>query len=169
MPAPMSVSATFRGARPGRNRARRKRHHVDREDRRRCVESPTLTAFPVTRSHAPAVALAYPLMRDPMMSGMGRRPASLDPFMPSADPIPVSADPYVSRRGGHADDLYTRRRRRHHHHPVSIIVTLVGNDHAPRQGHDEHQPGCRGRPRPLTLIHENNNHVLQERIDELTS
>jgi hypothetical protein len=69
---------------------------------------------------------------------------------------------------GNTDDLHTRRRRRHHHHPVGIIVTLIGNDHAPRQCQDEHQPGRRCRAQPFTLIHDDD-HVLQERIDELTS
>jgi hypothetical protein len=106
--------------------------------------------------HVPSIALADPLMSDPMTSGMGRRPVALDPFMPTADPIPISADPYISRRRCYADDLDTGRRRRHHHYSVGIIMTLIRYDHAPRQGHDKHQTGCAP---PLTLIHDDN-HVL---------
>jgi uncharacterized protein len=54
-------------------------------------------AFPVPGLHAPAVALANPLMGDPVVSGFWRRPVAVDPHMPVANPVPVSPDPHVSR------------------------------------------------------------------------
>src|ERR1700730_13153293 len=121
--------------------------------------SAPLTAFPVTGPHAPAIALADPLMSDPMMPGTRRCPMALDPFMPAADPIPVSTDPHISRRWGYADDLHARRGRRHHHQAVGIIMALVGNDHAPRQGHDKSQTGCETHAQPFALVHDGD-HVL---------
>lgn len=88
-----------------------------------------------------------------MMPGTGRSPVALDPFMPAADPIPISADPYISRRRGYPDNLHTGRRRRHHDHSVGVIVALIGNDHAPRQGHRQDQTGG---AQPLALIHDDN-------------
>jgi hypothetical protein len=59
---------------------------------------------------------------------------AVDPYMPTADPTPISTDPYIFRGWGYADDLHARRRWRHHYHSAGIIMTLIGNDHAPRQG-----------------------------------
>src|SRR3984885_13983022 len=91
-----------------------------------------LAALPVSGLHAPAVALAHPLVGDPVPSGTGRFPMTGRPFVAVADPAPITAQPYVSRRRRFTDGLDTRRRRRNHDHPAGIM-SLIGSNHAGRQ------------------------------------
>jgi hypothetical protein len=83
-------------------------------------------------------------MRDPMMSGTGRYPVAFDPLMPASNPVPISPDPNKPWRGRYAYHFYAWRRRRDHDYPVGI-VTLIGHDHASRQGHRKHQAGYQTR------------------------
>src|ERR1700733_2720698 len=117
-----------------------------------------LAALPVSGLHAPAVALAYPLVGDPVMSGMARFPVALRPFVSVADPAPITGQPYVPRRRRFTDGLDARRRRRNHDHPAGIMA-LIGSNHRGPQGHRQHEAAWQCRARSFALIH-NGNHVL---------
>jgi hypothetical protein len=106
----------------------------------------------MTGPHAPAIALANPGVRDPMMAGPPGGPTSGDPFVPSADPIPIAIDPHVARRRSDANDFHPRRRRRHHDHAVRV-VTLIGDHDATWQRYAAEEAECQKRLCPR-LIHD---------------
>ena len=96
--------------------------------------------LPVARHHAPAVALAHPLVRRPCVAGPRRGPAAVDPDVAVAHPVPVAAQPDVARRGCDAVDFLARRRRRHQD-DATHVVTLVRDDdtRGQRGGHRKTQ------------------------------
>src|ERR1700722_8350926 len=70
-----------------------------------------LTAFPVTRPHAPTVALSHPDMAHPVIAGTGCMPISRHPFVTAANPVPITGNPNIAGSGRHADHFLARRRR----------------------------------------------------------
>jgi hypothetical protein len=80
--------------------------------------------------HAPAVALADPLMLNPMPSGPGRFPMARHPLVTISHPTPISAQPDVAGYRRHPDHFFTGRRRRNHY-DAARGVPLVGDYDAP--------------------------------------
>ena len=166
MPAGANVCAIFKETCLGPRRGRSGGGPVGLARRVPVQSAMPLTPLPMAGFHAPAIALSYPLMANPMVSGTGRRPVARDPFMPIANPVPIAAQPNISRRRCDTDDLNARHRRRDHHHPIGI-VPLIGNDHAPSECHRKHQAGRQTRDQALTLIH-NEDHMLLRVLSDLT-
>ncbi len=99
-----------------------------------------LIALPVSRPGAPAITLPHPLVGNPMVSWSGRHPVTGHPFMAPSDPAPIATQPFISRRWSCPNDLDPRRGWRDHHHAIGI-VTLVRDDHAGREGQQQHDAG----------------------------
>src|SRR5882757_7422081 len=115
MPGAIDGCATFMEPILGRSRGRRG------------PEAARL-ALPMPGFHAPAIALPDPLMRDPVPSGVWRRPKPGHPFVAVANPAPISIQPHVAGRGRDADDFFSRLRGGHHHHAASVVPLVRYDD-----------------------------------------
>lgn len=80
-------------------------------------------------AQSPAVALANPLVRHPVVAGTARDPMAPNPYMAATHPVPVAADPSESRLRGRTHDFDPGRGRRNHHHAVGVMP-LIRFDHA---------------------------------------
>src|SRR5271154_2633190 len=111
-----------------------------------------LAAAPMTRLHAPAVALPYPLMSDPMIALPAGSPMTRHPLIAAADPVPIAAEPYEPGCGRDADDFFACQWRSHHHDATGIVA-LIRNNHASLQRRAEDETEKVGRGQATALIH----------------
>src|SRR5262249_52772598 len=83
---------------------------------------------PVPIMQPPAVAFAYPCVRDPAEAGAGGFPMAAVPDVIPAAPAPVPAEPDVADRRRRPDELHFRSARCHADRFPPLAVCRYGRD-----------------------------------------